>query len=310
MAPVILFVFNRADHTLQTLRALKENTLSDKTELYIFADGPKEGASREQLDKIAETRKVIRNEQWCGKVTIMESDVNKGLGTSIIKGVTEIINKHGTAIILEDDIVTGKYFLEYMNAALDRYENEKNVWHITGWRDPVKHEKDSDSFFYPKMDCWGWATWADRWQYFRKEPEVLLKQFTKDMIYHFNSDGTDKIQYGMIESNANGKMNTWAVFWYATIFLRNGLCLAPGRSLVRNIGFDDSGTNCGDNKWQVITDSIDHRITEFPDKMEINRREYGKNKHFLWRKNFNLMYEIKCLFPKSFKEKIKKLIRR
>ena len=164
-APIVLFIYNRPDHTRQTLEALSKNTLASESELYIFADGSKENATKEQLEKIHQTRQIAHSQLWCKSVSIIESSVNKGLAASIISGVTEIINKFGKIIVLEDDIVTGKYFLEYMNAALQKYENEKRVWHITGWRDPVPTNIDNSSFFYPTMDCWSWATWADRWQF-------------------------------------------------------------------------------------------------------------------------------------------------
>ena len=44
--------------------------------------------------------------------------------------------------------------------------------------------------------------------------------------------------------NKNGEIDTWAIFWYATIFKNNGLCLSPNTSYVHNIGLDNSGEHC------------------------------------------------------------------
>ena len=129
-APIILFIYNRPDHTRQTLEALSANTLAQESDLFIFADGAKENATSVQLEKIRETREVARSKSWCKSVTVIESEKNKGLAASIISGVTEIANKYGKVIVLEDDIVTGKYFLEFMNDALEKYAGEKKVWHI------------------------------------------------------------------------------------------------------------------------------------------------------------------------------------
>ena len=147
-SPVILFIYNRPEHTRQTLEALAANTLAKESDLFIFADGPKENATVQQLEKIQQTRKLARSKKWCKNVTVIESKKNKGLAASIISGVTEIVNKYGKVIVLEDDIVTGKYFLEYMNEALDKYAEEKNVWHISGFRDPVKREIEGSSYFF------------------------------------------------------------------------------------------------------------------------------------------------------------------
>lgn len=282
-SPIILFIYNRPDHTRQTLEALAANELADKSDLFIYADGPKEGASQEQLEKIRETRELARSKKWCKNVTVVESQKNKGLAASIISGVTEIANKYGRVIVLEDDIVTGRHFLEFMNEALDKYEGEKKVWHVAGWRDPVKRAKDGGSYFYPTMDCWGWATWADRWQHFKKDAAYYKSVFTDEMKFHFNIEGAEPGNWQQIEDNIAGRINTWAIFWFATIFLQGGLCLAPTKSLVKNVGLDSSGVHCGESPKQIIKGSIDYKVSRFPDELKITEKEYRKNvKFFLW----------------------------
>ena len=127
LAPIILFVYNRPWHTEQTLRALMANELAVESELYIYADGPKPNATDEQLQKIREVRQLIRQEQWCGKVHVVESEKNKGLANSVINGVSEIVNKYGRIIVLEDDLKTSPTFLTYMNQALEYYESFHSV---------------------------------------------------------------------------------------------------------------------------------------------------------------------------------------
>lgn len=280
LSPIILFIYNRPDHTKQTLEALSANQLAKDSDLFIFADGPKENANEETLEKIRQTREVSRSKKWCKTVIVIESEKNKGLAASIISGVTEIVNKYGKVVVLEDDIVTGKYFLEYMNAALDKYENEKTVWHITGWRDPVKNTVEGKSYFYPTMDCWSWATWADRWQYFKKDVVYYQNVFTKKMKFHFNIEGSEPGMWSQIEDNASGKINTWAIFWYATLFLKNGLCLAPSKSLVKNIGFDNSGVHCGQNSCEEVKHNLDFKINSFPESVALDMVEYNKNIQF------------------------------
>lgn len=303
-APIVLFIYNRPEHTKQTLEALSNNTLAAESDLYIFADGPKVNASKEQLEKINQTREIAHSKLWCRNVSVIESAVNKGLAVSIISGVTEIVNKYGKIIVLEDDIVTGKYFLEYMNTALEKYETEKKVWHITGWRDPVQNEKDNSSFFYPTMDCWSWATWADRWQFYKKDLTYYQNIFTSSMKFHFNIEGSDPGMWSQIEQNASGKINTWAIFWYATIFLKQGLCLAPSKSLVKNVGFDNSGVHCGSNSAKEITHDIDLKITDYPDKIILNKTQYKKNIRFTRKNNNTFLYK---LFLRAVKKLIKKI---
>lgn len=133
MAPVVLFVYNRPMHTEQTLEALHQNELADESILYIYADGPKGNLTKDAIEKIIRTRRVIRKKKWCKEVHIIESTHNKGLADSIISGVTDTVNRYGKAIVLEDDVVTSKGFLRYMNDALVMYEHDAGAMHISGF---------------------------------------------------------------------------------------------------------------------------------------------------------------------------------
>ncbi|HBG65480.1 MAG TPA: sugar transferase [Treponema sp.] len=284
-APIVLFVYNRPDHTARTLEALAGNELAPSSELFVFADGPRPGASPEQLQRIAETRAVVRRPYAFKSLSVQEAPQNKGLAASIISGVTEIVQRYGSVIVLEDDIVTGRYFLTYMNEALERYEQQKSIWHITGWCDPFMTKGDDYAWLYPVMDCWGWATWADRWSHFKKDIPELKQRFTPPLIKKFNINGTEPVMWEQVLENENGTKNTWAIFWYAALFLQGGLCLAPSKSLVRNIGFDNSGEHCGENAAQEITASLDSRIVRFPEKLQVSRFEFRQLQRFMRKKN-------------------------
>lgn len=241
-APVVLFVYNRAEHTKKTLDALASNKYSSQTDLIIYSDAAKNSSAEESVRQV---RKVIRQYSYLfSNVSIVERDINCGLAKNIIEGVTQVVNKYGQVIVLEDDIVTSPSFLEFMNSALDKYKNSDQVWHISGWNYPIDSEGLSEAFFWRTMNCWGWATWADRWQYFTKDPQRLVQSWSKNEIKCFNLDGKYNF-WSQVTENLKGKLNTWAVFWYATIFEHKGLCLNPVESYVANIGHDGSGENCG-----------------------------------------------------------------
>ncbi len=255
LAPICIFVYNRPNHTRLTLEALKQNDLASDSILYIFSDGPKN--TKDQL-KIKEVRNIIRKEQWCKNVKIFESRENLGLAKSIIDGVTQIINKHERIIVLEDDIITSSGFLTYMNKALNLYESESKVMHISGYMFPTK-KRNPETFFLNLATCWGWGTWARAWKYLERNPEKLLSNFTStSQIKHFNLDGAYN-WYDVLQKNCSGEIKTWAIKWYASFYLKNGFVLHPGRSLCRNIGCDNSGVHCNtDNELlnQTIADFI------------------------------------------------------
>ncbi|MCO6496349.1 MAG: glycosyltransferase [Chitinophagaceae bacterium] len=242
IAPIVLFVYNRPWHTEQTLNALKTNDLADQSVLYIYADGPKKDATPEQLEKIKEVRNLIRKESWCKEVHIIESESNKGLADSIVAGVTEVVNRHGKIIVLEDDIVTSRGFLKYMNDALELYENEEKVMHISGYMYPHSENLPATFFFNVPL-CWGWATWKRAWDFYNNDSLSLYKQIEEhDRWQEFNRFGGDYLGY-QLKANLAGLLNTWFIKWHATTFLMDGLTLYPGKSLVQNIGFDNTGSH-------------------------------------------------------------------
>lgn len=262
LAPVALFVYNRPDHTLQTLEALSRNKLANESILYIFADGAKVGCDDKNLENIRKTREVIKSKLWCKDVIIIERNENFGLAKSIITGVREIVKKYGKIIVLEDDILPSIGFLEYMNNALDLYKNALNVGCIHAWNFNMDTTSCVEStFFLRGGDCWGWATWSRSWELFNEDSNYLLSEIRKkNLEFEFDMKGNFKFME-MLEEQARAKINSWAIRWYASLFLENMYCLHPKNPIVRNIGFDDSGENCG--YMEVKQEPVDYINLEF-----------------------------------------------
>ncbi len=242
LAPILLFAYNRPRHTKITLDALKRNFLAHNSELYIFLDSPKDFQKPHKILKRYLMAFSAHSRDFRRTHLIIRPH-NYGLSRNIIEGLSEIFAHHTKAIILEDDIFTSPAFLDYMNASLTRYECESKVWSINAWALPLDYPKLGESFFSREINCWGWGTWRDRWQHYKKDPMYFLKNFSKKEKRAFNLD--DTIDYfAQITLNAKGKIDTWFVFNYATAFKHKALALCPSISYVRNIGFDDSGVHC------------------------------------------------------------------
>ena len=240
LAPIVLFVYNRLDHTQKTVQALLDNQLADKSTIFIFSDGAKDNKERYKVNQVREYIKTIDGFK---KINIINRDKNYGLADSIIDGVTKIISEFDKVIVLEDDLVSSPFFLKYMNEALDHFKDIKDVYHISGWNYPFYNDQLGDVFLWRLMNCWGWATWANRWSLYKKNTEEIISEFTSNDIKRFNIDGAEDF-WGQILANKDGKINTWAIFWYATIYKNGGLCVNPSKSFITNIGHDQSGTHC------------------------------------------------------------------
>lgn len=265
LAPIALFVYNRPEHTRQTVQHLLANRQADVSRLYIFSDGPQ---SPESAADVEEVRRYIRGIGGFKKIEIVEHRENLGLARSIINGVTRLCAEHGSAIVLEDDLVLSTCFLDYMNAALARYRDEQRVMHVSGYMFPVLEPHVlPETFFYRATSCWGWATWDRAWRYFEDDAAKLLSRIQdRGLEYEFNILGTTDY-VSMLRNQARGNIDSWAVRWYASLFLQGGMSLHPAVSLVRNIGHDGTGAHC------VTTDAYDVDLARtppayFPDQVE------------------------------------------
>ncbi|MCU0428810.1 MAG: hypothetical protein MUF42_02450 [Cytophagaceae bacterium] len=243
LAPVALFAYNRPDYLSDTLKALRANELASETDLYIFCDGPKPNAMVTELNAIDAVKKMAHSATGFKTLTVQPSTFNKGLAASIVQGVTELIEKHEKVIVLEDDIVTSPYFLDYMNTSLDLYENKNNVISIHGYCYPASFGSGiPETFFLKGADCWGWATWKRGWKLFNPDANALIDEIkTQNLINEFNFNNSYPY-FEMLEETAI-RNHSWAIKWYASAFLSNKLTLYPKHSLVVNIGATGTNSN-------------------------------------------------------------------
>ena len=302
LAPIVLFVYNRPKHTIECLEALSNNTLANQSKLYIFCDGVKETCSEEDAIKNSMVKELIREKQWCGEVMIKEYSTNNGLASSVINGVEEVINKYGKVIVLEDDLITSHFFLEYMNESLNKYKDIDSVMQISGFSFPYNlSKKNNGSYFLPISSTWGWATWKRVWDSvdFRCEDYLKLKK-DKELRYNFNFVGSydySKMFFQQMESN---RISSWGIRFYWNVFKKNGKILYPDNSLVYNNGWDGTGKHNDSYEIFPMPDwSLENRVVNYPDTVHYdfikinNIAKYIKTRTSLF---FKIYIKIKSIF--------------
>lgn len=260
-APIALFVYNRPVHTERTLAALIDNASSSDTEAFVFSDGARSAADE---TKVAAVRSLIRSTRGFRRVELIERAQNLGLARSIIAGVTDLVRRFGRVIVIEDDLLTSRHFLRYMNDGLDTYADDDRVASIHGYCYPVPGTLP-ETFFLRGGDCWGWATWERAWTKFEPDGRVLLAQLkARRLTRAFNANGA-RAMTRMLEDQVAGRNDSWAIRWHASAFLHDMLTLYPGRSLVDNIGLDNSGTHCGSSAtFRVGLEDAPVRVRRIP----------------------------------------------
>lgn len=240
-APILLFVYNRSAHTRRLVESLLRNAEAAGSSLFIYSDAPRDESVRPAVDEV---RRYVRSIRGFDRVEVVERTENWGLARSIIDGISTALQRFDRVIVLEDDLVLSPYFLRFMNEALETYKDEPRVGHIQAC-DFTQDPSLPDTFLIKWTGSWGWATWRRAWKHFNPDGQALLDELERRRLTRtFDFDGAYRYTR-MLRRQVEGKNNSWAIRWNASLFLADILSLNVGRSLVQNTGFDGSGTHCG-----------------------------------------------------------------
>ena len=305
-APIILFTYNRLDHLHICLRSLKKNNLAKESNLYIFSDGSKN--SKDEI-KVKKVRKYLASLNGFKKLTIIDRHTNFGLAKNIISGLNYIFSKYKKAIIIEDDLLLSPFFLEFMNNNLNIYENSEKVASIHGYSYPVLNKNNKD-FFLRGADCWGWGTWSNVWKNFNENGSYLLKKIKEQNLVR-DFDYNNKAKFSkMLSDQVNGTIDSWAIRWHASIYLKDMLTLYPKKSYVYNIGNDNSGTNALSTEIFDVSINIEKPKNYHIEEVEnIQMKKEFENYFALMHKKENFFYKTLKKVSKITPEIFKKYLR-
>ena len=268
LAPIILFVYNRPEHTRKTIEFLSKNSLADSSKLFIFSDGPK---NEKDEQKVSEVRKYLKNIKGFKEIKITERKKNLGLANSVISGVSQILKSYEKVIVLEDDIISSPSFLKFMNDALDFYKADEKIFSVSGYPYPVKipASYNKDVFIAHRASSWGWGTWKDRWQkvdWELKDYSSLLKNIEDQNL--LKEAGEDLLP--MLKAQIKDEVDSWAIRWTYTQLKNNAFCLYPVSPLCKNIGTDWSGTHSSSSKKLNVELNLSGREFRMTNDLQIN----------------------------------------
>lgn len=274
---IALFAFNRPSHLEKSLESLKSNMEAPLSNLTIFVDGPRNLEERPLVDEVLN---IARQTQGFKSTRVIESPINRGLSKSIISGVTCILEESETVIVLEDDLIVSKHFLSFMLRGLVKFKMETRVASIHGYIPELGIEIEQP-FFLRGADCWGWATWRDRWEQSEWDGTILHEEIKANrLVSRFNFDGAYDY-LGMLERQISGENDSWAVRWHASMYIQNRLTLYPNKSLVTNIGMDGSG------RHSSISNEYDTALTQNELTLQDILIEEDESVRELFKKFFN-----------------------
>ena len=279
-APVVLFVYRRPEHTRRTLESLSLCDGAEKTDLWVFSDGPK---SDREADSVAEVRALVRSVTGFRSVQLVESPRNQGLAASVIAGVGKVLSMAGTCIVVEDDLVLAPGFLSFLNQGLDVYRDSPLVFTLSGYTPPrsrVPMEPPGTVWFAPRPCSWGWAIWKDRWD--KVDWTIADRgvfESERRARKQFNRGGRDLSYF--LRRQFEGSIDSWAIRMAWNQNRQGGLTAYPTRSFVDNRGLDGTGTHSqiekahdSDLSEAAIPDTWPEPVETSPVNLRRFRRHY------------------------------------
>jgi hypothetical protein len=248
-APIVLFAYDRPEHLQQTLEALSANEGAAESELLVYSDGAK---TPDREEAVGAVREYLRSVTGFKSVTVTERATNMGLASSVIAGVSEILGNSPSAIVMEDDLVTSKNFLAFVNAALAVYEPRADIFSVTGHNYPIDIPRSyrEDAYLSYRGSSWGWGTWRDRWEKvdWAVGDYAELKQDPRAQEL-FARGGDDLLS--MLDLQMAGELDSWSIRFDYAHSKHDAFCVHPVISKVLNIGFDGTGVHSTDGTGYV-----------------------------------------------------------
>lgn len=301
LAPIAFFVYNRPVHAQLTIESIKKNKLSVESDLFVFSDGSKVDGD----ENVKKVREYIKTIDGFKSVAIIEREKNLGLANSIIEGVTEIVNRHGKIIVVEDDLLVSPYILEYLNKALSIYEKDERVVHVDGFCEG-NLKNLPETFFLKTSGNLGWATWKRAWDIFEEDADKLLTHIeSNNLTKEFDKCGNYKENRSfsqLLRDQIEGKVDSWAVRWAASVFINDCYGLFPGKSMVFHIGFH--GTHFNDSFLLDIQKLKPPLVKIVPVKIKVVENIRIKNRYFIPVKK-NRFDGIQYFFEKVYRKMVK-----
>lgn len=264
-APIVMIGFNRPEIQRMTLENVVKAEGSKDRDIYAFIDGPREGRA-DDIENSANVAALFEEyKRNLPQLVICKREKNLGCRGNIIASVTEVVNKYGRVIVIEDDILVSRTFLRYMDEALDLYQDDSRIWCINAYvneRMQVPRAYRHDVYLTHRFMCFGWATWKDRWNAVDHELKCWPEFSAHPDNLKFMHDCSTAL-YAGLQYQLNKPPDTWDVQCSFHLARTRMFSINPRYPLTKNNG---SGAGVHSLRFDAVT--AKHKYYNFMPRLE------------------------------------------
>lgn len=271
LAPVIIPTLNRYDHLKACLESLEKCTWAEDTEVFVALDYPLNENHWEGYRKILGFLNDFQSSCKFKKFHIIKRPYNFGIGVNgnLETLQEEIMQKYDSVIVSEDDNIFSPAFLVFINKALERYEKDKSIIAICGYKHYYKIKKSDNNIYRQNIDfsAWGYGIWRDRYQelkgidykWYRKKMSLknlfkLYKDNGGNRALEFIDFTLFKSQKYLISDNSIS----------VVMGLTNRDVIMPTQTCVINKGIDGSGEHFKNKAHQDLLSNHQEKLYSKP----------------------------------------------
>lgn len=265
--PVFIPTLNRFEHLKQCVDSLNLNHNADKTEVFISVDYPPLEEYVEGHEKICryldETKFVFK------KLHVFKQTKNLGIGIGSNYGflIKYAMQHYDRFILSEDDNVFALGYLDFMNEALEKYKDDNSVFSICGYSFYYNLKFDNNNFFRQHSDfnAWGCGYWKEKYNEMLRHDVNYLRKMVYSPCKVLKLWRVSNLQVAHLSSFSRKCNFKWGDNFQTIYMIDHGMTqIMPAKSLVRNIGWDESGQHCAGFTDDINLKHITQEIDESP----------------------------------------------
>lgn len=248
--PVLVTMFNRPDHAARVIAAVARVR---PKQIFLAVDGPRAGITTDP-SAVDGCRGLVSAIDWDCEVKTRFREENMGCREGMIDAVSWFFEHVEEGVVLEDDCLPTEGFFVFASAVFDAHRADPRLMQLSGYGHVVN--PSGSVYFLPLTSSWGWGSTGKVWREFVRQREGLAADFEAHPELHSRFDLDDAYPYSqMFRRNIRNKVSSWAILFYWFVFRSEGLVAYPAQSLIRNFGFDGSGTH-GDHQPGIEADLL------------------------------------------------------
>lgn len=266
--PVIIPTLNRFDHFQKCIESLNQCHNADKTEVYVSVDYPPSSKYQEGHDMICDY--LEKSKFRFKQLHVIKQTTNLGVISGLKKSdnITFLIDlvspQYDRWILSEDDNVFAPGFLDFMCEALERFKDDETVFSVCGYSFYYNLKFAGNNFFRQRADFngWGCGFWTKKYEKVMKIDVSYLRRIVYNpikVLRYWKVSNKQVVHLAGFSRKANFKK---ADNFDTLYMIDHGMTqIMPAKSLVRNIGWDESGIHCigfsEDVNKKYLTQEID-----------------------------------------------------